>query len=277
MPFARILLHIQTSADCFHCGVYPYNKGLCFLLTELLLHWFCMFICFCETLWSHALEMCVTEAFRKSSSEEYFVPKLETRRPGIVSCGLWSLLVWIFHSDEHSQWEQKLSLFIFPLTPVSLLQDDAPAFHSPSEQPRTFANRPLQYHHSSCQYGGEQAFHSHFCSFQYLPRNSFLPGALKLSVNWGDVGGNLWTLMQICRGSAIKELHSQGLSRARGNLGSKLANGQSLLLAVWTGMQSLCFLDSLVGYQVLDSPQLQLYNHLAVLFPLLLRVSFLIH
>lgn len=69
--------------------------------------------CFCETWWSHALKMCVTEAFRKSSSKEHFVPKLETRRPGIVSCGLWSLLVWIFHSDEHSQWEQKLYLFFF--------------------------------------------------------------------------------------------------------------------------------------------------------------------
>lgn len=172
--------------------------------------------------------------------------------------------------------ENKSFIFFFPLTPVSLLQDDVPAFHSPFEQPRTFANRLLQYHCSSCQYG-EQAFHSHFGSFHYLPRNSFLPGALKLSVNLGDVGGDLWTLMQICRGFAIKELHSQGLSRATGNLGSWRANGQLLLLAVWTGMQSLCFSDSLVGYQVLDSPQLQVYNHLAVLFPLLLWVSFLIY
>lgn len=56
-----------------------------------------------------------------------------------MNCGLSSLLAWIFHSDEHSQEEQKLCCF-FPLTPVSLLQDGVPAFHSPFGKQRSFAN-----------------------------------------------------------------------------------------------------------------------------------------
>lgn len=54
---------------------------------------------------------CNRGVWERQSGQEYFVLKLETRSPGTVNCRPASLLAWIFHSDEHSQREQKLSFF----------------------------------------------------------------------------------------------------------------------------------------------------------------------
>lgn len=145
------------------------------------------------------------------------------------------------------------AFFFPPLTPVSLLQDGVPAFHSRSGKQGSIAC--LQYQQSLCQYGGNKLSTVIFCSSQHPPRTSSFPGVLKLGNPW-DLGGSLWALTELHRGPVIEELD----------------------INVNSSMWALCFSEKTPwDNRSWTDPNFQANNHSAVLFPWLLWVSFFTH